>query len=53
MKPLALVVVNGRPRALNPLAAEGLTDLLAESPGLYLDKITEYVALFHNQPISI
>jgi len=45
--------VTGRPRLLNPAAVEGLSDLLAESPGLYLDEIAEYLALYHDQPISL
>jgi transposase len=46
-------VITGRPRALNPPAIEGLSDLLSESPGLYLDEIAEYLALYHDLPISI
>lgn len=46
-------VISGRPRVLKPDAIEGLTDLLAESPGLYLDEIAEYLALYHDEPLSI
>jgi transposase len=45
--------VNGRPKVLNPIAIEGLSDLLAESPGLYLDEIAEYLALYHDERLSI
>lgn len=47
------VVINGRPKVLNHHAVEGLYDLLAESPDLYLDEIAEYLALYHDLPISI
>jgi transposase len=46
-------VISGRPRVLKPDVIEGLTDLLAESPGLYLDEIAEYLALYHDEPLSI
>ena len=46
-------VITGRPRALNPTAIEGLYDLLAESPELYLNEIAEYLTLYHDLPISI
>lgn len=45
-------VITGRPRVLNPTAVEGLYDLLVESPELYLDEIAEYLALYHDLPIS-
>lgn len=41
-------VITGWPRLLNPAALEGLSDLLAETPGLYLDEIAEYLALYHD-----
>jgi len=45
-------VITGRPRLLNHGAIEGLYDLIAESPELYLDEIAEYLALYHDLPIS-
>jgi transposase len=45
--------ITGRPRILNSTAVEGLHDLLVESPELYLDEIAEYLALYHDLPISI
>jgi len=46
-------IITGWPRVLHPTAVEGLYDLLAESPELYIDKIAEYLVLYHNLPISI
>jgi transposase len=46
-------VITGRRRVMNPTAIEGLSDLIAESPGLYLDEIAEYLTLYHDLPISI
>ena len=49
----APAAITGRPRILNTTAVEGLYDLLAESPQLYLDEIAEYIALYHDIRISI
>jgi transposase len=49
----APAVITGRPRVLNPPAIEGLYDLLAESPQLYLNEIAEYLAIYHDTPISL
>jgi transposase len=45
-------VIAGRPRVLNTTAVQGLHELLVESPQLYLDEMAEYLALYHDLPIS-
>jgi transposase len=46
-----LSVLRGRPRLLTANAVQDLRELIAESPSLYLDKIGEWLALYHDQPI--
>ncbi|GLB45622.1 putative DDE superfamily endonuclease [Lyophyllum shimeji] len=46
-------VLQGRPRLLGPKAVEDLQELIQESPSFFLDEIREWLALYHDQPISI
>lgn len=43
----------GRPRLLTSQMAEELAELISESPSLLLDEIADWLALYHNQPISL
>uniref|UniRef100_A0A0W0FAC0 Tc1-like transposase DDE domain-containing protein n=1 Tax=Moniliophthora roreri TaxID=221103 RepID=A0A0W0FAC0_MONRR len=43
----------GRPRRLSAPVVEEITKLLQENPSLYLDEIIDWLALTHEQPISI
>ncbi|KAF5378873.1 hypothetical protein D9615_006901 [Tricholomella constricta] len=45
-------VLRGRPRILTQDALNDLQELIQESPSLFLDEIGEWLALYHNQPIS-
>jgi transposase len=45
-------VLQGRRRLLNAAAIEDLHDLIQESPSLFLDEIADWLALYHDQPIS-
>ena len=42
----------GRRRLLNAEAISGLKELIDESPELYLDEIGEWLALYHDIPMS-
>jgi transposase len=44
--------LRGRRRLLNSHIAEELHELLIESPSLLLDEIGEWLAIYHDQPIS-
>jgi transposase len=44
--------LHGRPRILNANAADDLYRLIRETPSLFLDEIKEWLALYHDQPIS-
>ena len=45
-------ILQGHRRLLNAAAIEDLLELIQESPSLFLDEITEWLALYHDQPIS-
>ena len=45
-------VLRGRPRLLNSEAISDLQELIRETPTLFLDEIGEWLALYHDQPIS-
>lgn len=45
-------VLRGRPRILNTKVLDELTDLIKEMPSLYLDELAEWLAIYHDQPIS-
>ena len=45
-------VLQGRRRLLNAAAIEDLHELIRESPSLFLDEVAEWLALYHDQPIS-
>lgn len=45
-------VLRGRPRKLSSDIAEDLRALIAESPTLFLDEIGEWLAVYHDLPIS-
>jgi transposase len=45
-------VLRGRPRILNSEAISDLHELIRETPTLFLDEIGEWLALYHDQPIS-
>lgn len=46
-------IQRGRHRLLNSSIMQELQELIAEAPSLYLDEIREWLAIFHNQPISM
>jgi len=46
-------VLRGRPRLLNAQVIDDLHHFIQESPYLYLDEIREWLALYHDQPISM
>ena len=45
--------LHGRPRLLTSNVIQSLSDLLTDMPFLYLDKIREWLALYHDCSISI
>jgi transposase len=45
-------VLHGRPRLLNSEAISDLQELIRETPTLFLDEIGQWLALYHDQPIS-
>ena len=45
-------VLRGCPRLLNSEAISDLQELIRETPTLFLDEIGEWLALYHDQPIS-
>lgn len=45
-------VLRGRPCILSEMT-ENLHQLISETPSVYLDKITEWLAIYHDQPISL
>ncbi|KAJ2995020.1 hypothetical protein NUW54_g7458 [Trametes sanguinea] len=45
--------LQGRPRILSSAILEDLRDLLRSSPSLYLDEIVTWLAVTHDQPVSI
>jgi transposase len=45
-------VRRGRPQILTAAMTEDLPALIQESPFLFLDKLREWLAIYHNQPIS-
>ncbi|KAF8230049.1 hypothetical protein L208DRAFT_1159410, partial [Tricholoma matsutake] len=45
-------VLRGRPCILNSEMICDLHDLICESPTLFLDEIGEWLAIYHDQPIS-
>jgi hypothetical protein len=45
-------VLRGRPRILNSEAISDLHELIRGTPTLFLDEIGEWLALYHDQPIS-
>ena len=44
--------LRGRPRILNTQAIDDLRELIRETPSLYLDEIRDWLALYHDVPIS-
>jgi len=44
--------LRGRPRLLTHRITEELHDLITENPSLLLDEIGEWLAIYHDQPIS-
>jgi hypothetical protein len=46
-------VLRGRPRILSIDVIEDIQALIRETPSLYLDEILEWLALYHDQPISL
>src|ERR1700692_1310525 len=40
------------PRVLTTLMTDDLRQMISESPSLYLDEIGEWLAIYHNHPIS-
>src|SRR5258705_13658037 len=40
------------PQALNAAAMEDIRELIHEAPSLFLDEIAEWLAIYHEQPIS-
>jgi len=44
--------LRGRPRLLTERMTEELHDLITENPSLLLDEIGEWLAIYHDQPIS-
>ncbi|TRM55321.1 Homeodomain-like protein, partial [Schizophyllum amplum] len=47
------ITTTGRPRLLGPEVLHELSELVRQDPGLYLDEIMEWLALEHDQPISM
>ena len=45
-------VLRGCPQILNSQMVSDLHDLIRENPTLFLDEIGEWLALYHDQPIS-
>jgi transposase len=45
--------LRGRPRLLTSNVIQSLSDLLSDTPFLYLDEIREWLALYHNCSISV
>ncbi|KIK91910.1 hypothetical protein PAXRUDRAFT_606692 [Paxillus rubicundulus Ve08.2h10] len=45
-------VLRGRPRILNAAVLTDLRDLIHETPSLFLDEIGDWLAIYHDQPIS-
>ena len=45
-------VLQGRPRILNATVMAEIYDLIQETPSLFLDEIGEWLAIYHDQPIS-
>ncbi|KAH7918110.1 hypothetical protein BV22DRAFT_1108445 [Leucogyrophana mollusca] len=45
-------ILHGRRRLLNATAIAELQELIKESPSLFLDEISEWLAIYHDQPIS-
>ena len=44
--------LRGRPRVLNVAAMEDIRELIHEAPSLLLDEVAEWLAIYHEQPIS-
>lgn len=44
--------IMGRPRLLDQVMTDEIHELLAETPSLLLDEIGEWLAIYHDQPIS-
>jgi transposase len=44
--------LRGRPRLMNAKAIEDLLELIRETPSLFLEEIGEWLALYHDLPIS-
>jgi transposase len=44
--------LRGRPRIMNAKAIEDLHELIRETPSLFLEEIGEWLALYHDLPIS-
>ena len=44
--------LRGHPHILTMLMTGDLCQMISESPSLYLDEIGEWLAIYHNQPIS-
>ena len=44
--------IRGRPRTLDTFMTEDLRQLIDETPSLFLDEIGEWLAIYHDQPIS-
>ena len=44
--------LQGRPHTLNATVMAELDDLIWETPSLFLDEISEWLAIYHDQPIS-
>jgi transposase len=45
--------IMGRPRLLDQVMTDEIHELLAETPSLLLDEIGEWLAIYHDQPISM
>ena len=44
--------IMGHPRLLDQVMTDEIHELLAENPSLLLDEIGEWLAIYHDQPIS-
>ncbi|KAF8237323.1 hypothetical protein L208DRAFT_1248492 [Tricholoma matsutake] len=47
-----LSALRGQPQIMNAKAIEDLHELICETPSLFLEEIGEWLALYHNLPIS-
>ena len=47
------IITTGRPRVLTPPLLRELSDLVRDEPDIYLDELVDWLALAHDQPISM